>query len=276
MVFGGVPFYWSLLRPGESVAQAVDRLCFAPRGELAGEFRRLFASLFRRPEPYAAVASALGSRNSGLSRKEISVASGVPNGGTLTKILEDLEWCGFVRRDIPPGRKERDSVYQLIDAFSLFHLRFLAGAASDGDPRFWEGTAETGARRAWRGLAFERVCLMHVREIKRALQIGGVRTSVCSWRHLADETYGKGAQIDLLIDRADNVINICEMKYSSGKYALTKKDCQDIDNKLDAFKAVSETAKSVHLTIVAANGLADNAYARKAQNVLVMDDLFNE
>ena len=162
-----------------------------------------------------------------------------------------------------------------MDSFSLFHLRFIEPEPNP-DPNDWTLGVAAKAKSAWEGLAFERVCLMHVREIKRALQIGGVRTSVCSWRHLADETYGKGAQIDLLIDRADNVINICEMKYSSGKYALTKKDCEDIDNKLDAFKAVSQTAKSVHLTIVAANGLADNAYARKAQNVLVMDDLFNE
>ena len=129
---------------------------------------------------------------------------------------------------------------------------------------------------SWAGFAFERLCLQHLWQLKNALQIGGVLTHLCSWRHAPDESCPKGAQIDLLIDRADNVINICEMKYSSGKYALTKKDCQDIDNKLDAFKAVSETAKSVHLTIVAANGLADNAYARKAQNVLVVDDLFNE
>ena len=115
---------------------------------------------------------------------------------------------------------------------------------------------------------------MHVREIKRALQIGGVRTSVCSWRHVADATYGKGAQIDLLIDRADNVIDICEMKYASGKYLLSSKDSENIDNKLDAFKAVSETTKSLHLVFVTANGLSENAYARKAQHVLTLDDLF--
>ena len=115
---------------------------------------------------------------------------------------------------------------------------------------------------------------MHVREIKHALQIGGVKTSVCSWRHTADKTYGKGAQIDLMIDRADNVINICEMKYSAGKYALSKRDCENIDNKIDAFKAASSTSKSLHLTIITANGLAENAYARKAQNILVLNDLF--
>jgi hypothetical protein len=152
-------------------------------------------------------------------------------------------------------------------------MRFIE-SESNPDPNEWMSGISSKAKSAWEGIAFERVCLLHVREIKRALQIGGVKTSTCSWRHIADETYGKGAQIDLLIDRADNVINICEMKYSSGKYTLSKNDCESIDNKIDAFKAVSNTAKSIHLTLVTTNGLAENAYSHRPQNVLVLDDLF--
>ena len=160
-----------------------------------------------------------------------------------------------------------------MDSFSLFHLRFI-GPESNPSPNEWSVGVSSKARSSWEGLAFERVCLMHIGEIKRALQIGGVKAGICSWRHVADETYGKGAQIDLMIDRADNVINICEMKYSSGKYTLSKDDCANIDNKIDAFKAVSATAKSIHLTIITANGLSENAYARKAQSVLTLADLF--
>ena len=276
MVFGGVPFYWSLLRPGESVAQAVDRLCFAPRGELAGEFRRLVASLFRRPEPYAAVASALGTRNSGLSRKEISVASGVPNGGTLTKILEDLEWCGFVRRDIPPGRKERDSVYQLIDAFSLFHLRFLAGAASGGDPRFWEGTAETGARRAWRGLAFERVCLVHAEQIKRALGIAGVHVRAYAWRRAPGPDGAPGAQVDLVLDRADGIVDLCEMKCTDAPFALDKAGDEALRRRESAFRDATKTRKAIHHVLVSAAGRARSQYMWSFQNVVALDDLFRD
>lgn len=275
MIFGGVAYYWGFLRKGESVAQSVDRLLFAPNGKLRGEFDSIVASLFKKDIGYRKVFAALASRGIGMTREELLKKTDLTDGRVFCQILDSLEKCGFIRKYTAYGKKRRDGLYQLMDSFSLFHLRFIEPKPNP-DPNDWTLGVSAKAKSAWEGLAFERVCLMHVREIKRALQIGGVRTSVCSWRHLADETYGRGVQIDLLIDRADNVINICEMKYSSGKYVLTKKDCDNIDNKLDAFKAVSQTAKSVHLTIVAANGLADNAYARKAQNVLVMDDLFNE
>ena len=130
-------------------------------------------------------------------------------------------------------------------------------------------TISTGPR-----LAFERVCLLHVGQLKRALGIGGVRTGVCSWRHVADDVYPKGAQIDLLIDRADNVVNVCEMKFASGDYVLKKSESENIDNKVLAFKTVTETPKSVYLTLITTNGLVDNEYARKFQNVLSLDSLF--
>ena len=273
MIFGGVAYYWGFLRKGESVAQSVDRLLFSPNGKLRGEFDSMVASLFKKDIGYRKVFAALAVKGVGMTREELLKKTGLPDGRVFCQILDSLEKCGFVRRYTAFGKKRRDALYQLLDSFSLFHLRFIE-PESNPDPNDWTIGISSKAKSAWEGIAFERVCLMHVRGIKRALQIGGVRTSVCSWRHVADETYGKGAQIDLLIDRADNVIDVCEMKYSSGKYALSKKDCENIDNKLDAFKAISETAKSLHLVLITANGLAENAYARKAQNVLVLDDLF--
>ena len=233
----------------------------------------LTASLFKKDVAHRKVFAALATKGIGMSREELLRKTGLPDGRVFCQVLDSLEKCGFVRRYTAYGKKRRDALYQLMDSFSLFHLRFIE-PESNPSPNEWTVGVSSKARSTWEGLAFERVCLMHIREIKRALQIDGVKTSVCSWRHVADETYGKGAQIDLMIDRADNVINICEMKYSSGKYTLSKSDCENIDNKLDAFRAVSDTSKSLHLTIITANGLAENAYARKAQNVLVLNDLF--
>ena len=273
MIFGGVAYYWGFLRKGESVAQSVDRLLFSPNGKLRGEFNSMVASLFKKDIGYRKAFAALAAKGVGMTREELLKKTGLPDGRSFCTILDSLEKCGFVRRYTAFGKKRRDALYQLLDSFSLFHLRFIE-PESNPNPNDWTIGISSKAKSAWEGFAFERICLMHVREIKRALQIGGVRTSVCSWRHVANETYGKGAQIDLLIDRADNVIDVCEMKYSSGKYVLSKKDCESIDNKLDAFKAVSNTAKSLHLTMITANGLAENAYAHKAQNVLTLDDLF--
>ena len=273
MIFGGVAYYWSFLRKGESVAQSVDRLLFSQNGKLRGEFDSMVASLFRKDIGHHKVFAALAAKGIGMSRDELLRKTGLSDGRAFCQILDALEKCGFVRKYTAYGKKSRNALYQLMDSFSLFHLRFIE-PESNPSPNEWTAGISSKAKSSWEGLAFERICLMHIREIKHALQIGGVRTSVCSWRHTADETYGKGAQIDLMIDRADNVINICEMKYSAGKYTLSKGDCENIDNKMDAFKAVSNTSKSLHLTIITTNGLAENAYARKAQNVLVLNDLF--
>ena len=245
MIFGGVAYYWGFLRKEESVAQSVDRLLFSPNGKLRGEFDSMVSSLFKKDIGHRKVFTTLATKGIGMSREELLRKTGLPDGRVFCQILDS----------------------------SLFHLRFIE-SDSNPSPNEWSVGVSSKARSAWEGLAFERVCLMHIGEIKRALQIGGVKTGICSWRHVADETYGKGAQIDLMIDRADNVTNICEIKYSSGKYTLSKDDCENIDNKIDAFKAVSETTKSIHLTIITANGLSENAYARKAQSVLTLDDLF--
>ena len=274
MIFGGVAYYWGFLRKGESVAQNVDRLLFSPNGKLRGEFDSMVASLFKKDTGHRKVFAALAAKGIGMSRDELLKQTGLPDGRVFCQVLDSLEECGFVRKYTAYGKTRRNAFYQLLDSFSLFHMRFIE-TESNPDPNEWMTGISSKEKSAWEGIAFERVCLLHVREIKRALQIGGVKTSVCSWRHIADETYGKGAQIDLLIDRADNVINVCEMKYSSGKYTLSKKDCENIDNKIDAFKAVSNTAKSIHLTIVTTNGLAENAYSHRPQNVIALDDLFN-
>ena len=187
-------------------------------------------------------------------------------GSIALELIKETDWKAF-------GKKQKNALYQLIDPFSLFHLRFIEPEPNP-DPHAWSTGISSQAKDAWAGLAFERVCLLHAEALKRALGISGVKTSVCSWHHRADADYGKGAQIDLLIDRADNVINVCEMKFATGTYLLRKAEFERINNRIQAFKAVTETPKSVYLTIVTTNGLEDNEYARQAQNVILLDQLF--
>lgn len=276
MVFGGVPFYWSLIRRGESAAQAIDRLCFSPRGELGREFARLFASLFRRPEPYVAAVTALATKKSGLTRAEISETSGIAQDGELSKVLEDLEWCGFVRRFWRPDRKERGSVWQLLDSFTLFHFGFIANGAAGGNPRFWEGGVETSAKNAWKGLAFERVCLIHVEQIKRALGISGVSVRAWSWRRAPDADGNPGAQVDLVLDRNDGIVDLCEMKCTDEPLVLGKEDDEKLRLRTSLFRLDTKTRKSIHTVVVSASGIVRNAYAYNVQATLTLDDLFKE
>lgn len=273
MVFGGVAYYWGFLRKGESVAQSVDRLLFAENGKLRGEFDAMVSSLFKKDVGHRRIFSALSASGIGMTRESLLKKTRMSDGKVFCQALESLEKCGFIRRYTAFGKKLRCSLYQLVDSFALFHLRFIA-TESNPDPHSWTSGISDKDKSAWAGIAFERVCLMHSIQLKNALQIGGVKTAICSWRHEADGVYGKGAQIDLMIDRADNVINICEMKYSSGKYVLSKRDYDNIANKISAFKTVTCTPKSIHLTVVAANGLSDNEYSRQVQNVIDLNDLF--
>ena len=273
MALGGVPWYWSLLERGRSVAQCMDALFFAEGAPLRTEYDELFASLFRRSEIHRRIVAALAAVGIGADRDTLLVRTKLSDSGTLTRCLEELEQCGFVRKYTPYGKKTKGALYQLVDALTLFHFRFLAGE-SNLDERFWSRSAQSASQNVWRGLAFERVCLAHVRQIKQALQIGGVLVRVASWRHVPDEVHPKGAQIDLLLERADRVIDICEMKWCGGEFVIDKGLESALRTKLETFRAVSGTRCAVHLVMVTPDGVARNAHSGIAQAEVSLDDLF--
>ena len=275
MVLGGIPYYWNFLKKGLSVAQNIDRLFFQESGELQNEFDMLYASLFRFPEGYVKIVTALGVKKVGMSRKEIIDSTQIADSGTLTRMLKELEWCGFIRKYNNIGKTSKEAIFQLIDNYTLFYFQFIQKNQLM-DEHFWTTSQNSPLYHAWSGLAFERVCLQHVPAIKKALGISGVLTNVYSWKQKADEAVGTtGVQIDLLIDRNDQVINLCEMKFSKAEYTITKDYDMSLRQKLEAFRIGTNCRKAIHLTMVTTYGLVDNAYAETVQNSVVMDDLFN-
>ena len=269
MVFGGVPYYLRLLRPDRSLAQNIDALCFAPAAPLLTEFEQLMHSLFTHAERHIAVIEAIGARLKGLTQAEIVAASGVASGGTLTQILHDLESCGFLRAYHEFTTPRHDITYQLIDPFSLFHLRYLKDRTS-ADTTGWLTGVDDPARRVWSGYAFELACLLHVDQIKAALGIAGVATSVAAWRSSGDP----GAQIDLVIDRRDMTINLCEMKYAGGVLVLDKRLADALERKRAVFLGETGTDKDVHLTLVTTFGVTRSKHAGVITSEVTMDDLF--
>ena len=273
MVMGGVPYYWSFLRKGLSLSQNIDQAFFAADAPLKDEFRYLFRSLFKRPENYVAIIEALGTRKAGMERAELLEATGMTNSGGFTSKLQELEQCGFIRKYREFGKERKNSVYQLIDNFTLFHYKFLEKRPTD--ECYWSNQENTPARNAWTGIAFERVCLQHVGEMKRALGISGVLTDVSSWSCAADPEQGiNGSQIDLLIDRRDQVINLCEMKYSTQEYSITKEVDLNVRHKVNDFRSVTGTKSAIHVTFVTPYGLARNSYAGNVQSEITADDFF--
>ena len=272
MTFGGIPYYLSLMNKNLSLTQNISRLCFSPGGELRDEFDNLYASLFRNAARHILVIEALGKKKTGLTREEIKNITKLPEGGSLTETLEELELSGFIRKYTPFARKKKGMLYQLVDHFTLFHLAFIKGSSAD-DPDYWMKKRETQAFRTWRGYAFEQVCLSHIGQIKKAIGIAGVITHVESWR---SERSDLGAQIDLLINRNDQVISLCEMKYSDSEFAITKKHAQEFRNKRNVFIEETGTRKAVHIALITPIGVKRNDYYDMVQSVVTAEDLFRE
>ena len=275
MVLGGIPYYWKYLDRSLGPAQNIDEMFFAGADKLEDEFNELYSSLFKKKDAYMRIVSALGSRKAGMERDEIAASAKVSNSGTLTKYLRELEQCGFIRKYVLPGRKVKGAIYQLMDNFTLFHFRFIANNPKH-DRHFWTSSIDSPFHVAWEGLAFERLCLWHVEQIKRALQIGGVLTNSYAWRHVATSPDDEGVQIDLLIDRNDGIVNLCEMKFCADEYAITSEDAMSMRRKKAVFKRETGTRKALHVTYVTTFGLKRNAYANDIQSEVMLSDLFQE
>ncbi len=273
MVMGGVPYYWDTVEKGKSAAQIIEQECFTANGLLRTEFDNLFRSLFQKSERYVNIVKAVSTKAKGLTRDEISTLSGISNGGGLTRLLTELEECSFISRYVPFGKKSRESLYQLSDIYSLFYLKFIQNTSLK-DQDNWLNTIDSPRHRAWSGYAFEQVCLNHAPQIKKVLGISGVETKISSWRSRSD---GNGVQIDLVIDRRDQVINLCEMKFSINKFIITKQYAEELRNKIAFFKNDTKTRKSIFLTMITTFGVENNTYyGGLVQNDLTMDMLFSE
>ena len=272
MIFGGVPYYWNLLRPDMSLAQNIDALFFSQHGALRDEFRFLYESLFRNATEHIHIVEALSKKKSGMTRDEIAAAANQKPGGNFKIRLEELEQCDFIRKYLLPGRKNRGAVFQLMDNFTLFHYAF-ASVHDEGDEHRWSSSQSSQRIAAWRGLSFERVCLQHVDSIKKALGISGVRTSAYSWRTAAAAD-GGGAQIDLVIDRDDGIVNLCEIKYSSDPYEIDAEEAARLRARKAAFIRDTGTRKTCRTTLITSSGLKPNKYRWTAEAELSLDDLF--
>jgi len=218
------------------------------------------------------VIKVLSDNKKGLTRKQIAEILHVANNGHLSAVLEDLINCDFIRRyDVAGVRvKSNGSIYQLMDFFTLFYLHFVDGKRRK-DPHYWAKTLNTPQQNTWYGLAYERVCLAHIQQILNALHLDNILTECYSWR--SREAEG-GAQIDLIIDRADDMLNICEVKYSRDKYALTKAEYKKMTNRVEAFGQETTTRKGIHVAMITTFGLLENEYSEIAQNVVCLDDIF--
>ena len=269
---GGIPYYLDNVQVNRSVAQNIDRMFFVESGLLTTEYANLYRSLFNDYDKHTAIVEALSEKAKGLTRKEILNITQLSDGGSTTIILEELAQSGFIKKYLPFGKGKRDALYQLIDQFSLFYMTFIKNTMAEGEGA-WLAQLDSPKWQAWSGYAFEYLCRYHVKSIKKNLGISGVYAEISTWRSQAKSG---GAQIDMLIDRKDRVINICEMKFSVKPFTITKAYADNLRNKMTVFRTETDTTKTLFLTIIAANGLAENQYSQQiVQDSLDMNALFD-
>ena len=277
MIMGGIPYYLDMLDPELSVNRNIDELFFASNAPLRAEYEFLFRSLFSNSDRYRKVVEILSQKLKGMTRKEI-LETLKSDGGSLSKVLEDLSACDFIRSYSAIGKKSKSCIYQLTDLFCLFHIRFVTNEREQ-DEHYWTNLPE-GMKNAWSGYAFEQVCLHHIPQIKNKLGISGVFSNVFSWNSGPftddDGTKWNGGQIDLLIDRRDDVINICEIKYSSEQYVITKDYEHHMMDRISLFRHCTHTRKSLLNTFITTYGVKKNIHSTSIQKEVTMDDLFKD
>lgn len=279
MAMGGVAGYLKYIERGKSAAQIINDICFPPNGPLFDEFYKLYRSLFDNYENHINIIKVLSKTLSGLTKNELLDKAGLKSGGTSSKIIDELVEAGFVAYVPAFGKKKVGGRLKLIDEYSLFYLVWIAEISKtilEGvDKDYWIKKRNSKEWVAWSGYAFESICLKHVNKIKAALGLSGVSTRESGWAYIPSKKKAeRGAQIDLVIDRADNCINLCEMKYSDSEFTINQEYAKKLENKKRIFKKETNTRKTLFTTMITTYGAKENAhYHSIVDSQLTMDDL---
>jgi len=273
MAIGGTPFYLNALKPGKSPVQQINDICFNPNGLLYDEYDNLYYALFKNADLHVKLIELLAKKPQGLSQKEITEGLKIKVGGNVTTALEELEASDFISKHKPIFNQRRNTLYRLIDFYSLFYLKFIANAKK-GKENDFSKIAQLNAYKVWCGYAFENICLLHINKIKKALGITGIYSKVSSWKFLGNSDYD-GAQVDLVIDRNDGIINLCEIKYYNAEFVVSKAQAKKIRERKATFEALNKSKKSVHNVLISTYGAKKNAwYLEQFDKEVMLEDLF--
>ncbi len=274
MAMGGIPQYLEEVQPGQSAVQNTDRICFSKDGLLRTEFDDLFHALFENADRHIDIIRALAKKPTGSTRNEIIQLAKLKTGGGTSQLLTELEESGFITSVMPFNKKNKETIYRLTDEYSLFYIKFIEPNRKQVSRGTWNRLIETSSWKSWSGYAFEGICLKHIDPVKRALGIEGVHTLVSSWHHRGTKL-ADGAQIDLLIDRSDRCINVCEMKFSGEAFEITKAYAAGLEKKLSVFMRHATPKKTIFLTMITTFGVKENIHKTNlVQNELTMNALF--
>ncbi len=281
MCTGGVPYYLKEIEPGKSAPQMIDSLCFQKDGLLYSEFENLFHSLFDKAEVHFEIVNLIVNNGNKISRKDLLSQLKTKSGGGINRRLQELEASGFIQSYVPYGKKERDQYYRLIDEYSLFWLKWVAPLKRAGtriSKGYWKNLLKTPKISTWAGFAFENVCLKHVHQIQKALGLEQISCQTGSWRYIPrNGKLANGAQVDLLFDREDGIITLCEIKYSELQFRIDKTYGKKLLEKWEIFEEHFSTNKQIFLALITTIGLKKSSWSEElVDQVVVGKDLFRE
>jgi uncharacterized protein len=273
MSVGGIPTYLQEAKQGETPTQVIDRTFFTKDGSLRYEFTNLYAALFDNYHNHIAIIKILAGKWRGMTRQELIAQSKFSDGGGLNKILEELEASSFIMQMPSFQKKTKDFVYRLTDEYSLFYLKFIEGKTLLGK-NIWLKQSLEEKYKIWSGYAFENVCLKHADAIKMALGISGIYTETSSYYHKGNEE-SEGFQLDMLIDRADRAINLCEIKFYNDDFPMTDEFATQLRQRRELFRSLTKTKKALFNTLITTYGVKHSKSSRgQTDNVITMDKLF--
>lgn len=275
MALGGVAYYLNLVPAGKSSPEILQQLFFMHNAPLRAEFYHLFASLFQHSEKHVAIIKVLAATKQGLTHSELmNNVDGLSSGGGSAAILEELENCGFILKMPEYGKKKKEARYRLIDAFSLFFLRWVEGVGDVGES-YWPRKMGSAAYFAWAGYAFENLCFQHYPDIIKALELSVMAEAKSGW-FLKGNQDEDGAQIDLIIDRADKCMNLCEIKFYDDEFVIDKAYAATLRRKKTLFREKSKTRKTLFTTMISTYGVKKNSlYFECVDQQLTMDVFFD-
>jgi uncharacterized protein len=259
MVFGGIPHYLKEMKVGKSAIENIGAICFSPSSTLVNEFQNLYPALFENSTHHSAVIRALAQKWKGLTRKEIIEITGLPDGGNTTIVLQELLYSGFISQYYPYGKAKKELLYRLTDEYSLFYLNFIENSTWQGN-EWWQVLSQTPKYKSWSGYAFENICLKHLPQIKKALGISGIYTEASAFAFSGDANE-KGFQIDLVLDRKDQTINLFEFKFYNAALSIDKADAAYLRERMETFRQVSKTTKHIFLSFLTTFGVKMNENA---------------
>lgn len=280
MVTGGIPYYLDNVKKGLTATQIIEFLAFKRDSLLSKEFDNLFASLFDDATPYIEILRLIAKHRYGLAQEHIMDEGKIGRGGRIVDRLQDLIEAGFIKRFTPYGHKERGFYYRIIDEYTLFYLRWIEPTKNslrhhDLDSGYWENISKTSSWNSWSGYAFEAVCYKHISQIRKKLKINAGAIPY-AWKYAPKARAAEdGAQIDLLFDRNDDAITICEIKYSDTNFVIDKTYANSLIKKTEVFTKNTKTTKHIFIAMICSGGLKHNMYSEElVQGVVTLEDLF--